>query len=107
MTVAIDNYHHVACNRCPANAGDKGVRVSSSVPMRMVLASPATPALPISILLSARGEIVAGIKAQCDVVAAGCVVKERPLPLAVFSVPVVLLKSAARRWPCCRCLLCC
>ena len=52
------------------------VRVCVLLPMRMVLDSPATPGLPISILYIARGEITAGEIAQGDVDAAGSVVKE-------------------------------
>ena len=47
------------------------------------------------------------LKTGGRVVAAGCVAKERMKPVAVLSPPVVLLVSAADRWPCCRCRWCC
>ena len=45
--------------------------------MRIVLASPATPLLPISILLLPVVRLSTGQSAQCDVAYAGCVVIER------------------------------
>ena len=112
------------------------------VPMRMVLDSPATPGLPISILLlpvvrfrpayAQCDVVVAGgvaeerIKTDGRVSVAGCVADESALnrgrvvrcrlccyqsaqrPLAVLSLPVVLLKSAlSTDWPCLERRLCC
>ena len=82
------------------------------LPMRIVFASPATPALPMSMLLAPVVQILTSVKAHCDVAAAGCdamsapmtlggvvaagCVARRPDPLAVLLLPVVLLESALK-----------
>ena len=60
----------------------------------MVSASAATPALPISILSSARGEVEPGDSAQCDVTVAGRVGKKRCVTNGRVTVAILLVNIA-------------
>ena len=81
-------------NRCPANAGDKGFRLSSGCADADGSGLARDTTVANIDIVTARGEIDTGMKAQCDVVAAGCVVQERFIPMAVLSLPVVLLERS-------------
>ena len=53
--------------------------------------------MPVVLLMSASKPVA--------VLGAGGVAEERMITVAVLPLPVVLLKSAENRWPCCRCRL--
>jgi hypothetical protein len=80
----------------PMDAGDKGGRLRSDRTDAdfFALATTAAKVADIDVVI-ARGEINAGVIAQCDVAAAVVLLMSVAAPMAVLKPPVVLLKSAA------------
>ena len=87
------------CNRYTTDAGDKGSSVSSLLPMRMVLASAATPALPISILLLPVVRLLPALAPKAMLELPVVLRSMELMPRATFRLPVVLEKSALTPTP--------
>jgi hypothetical protein len=100
MIVGADNDPDAAWHGGTANAGDKRSRLRRADADCVGLAD--NTQVPDIDIVAARGEIDPGSIAQCDVVAAGCVKKERQCTGGrVEAAGCVVLErtSAVGRWP--------
>jgi len=77
MTTAIYDNCYACWNGCPTDAGDKRSSLCSFLADTNGIGFPAKTVVAYIDIVTARGEVDAGGRAQCDVVAARCIIQER------------------------------